>query len=150
MDKEHQNHTFYPPQRHNIPAGYGGPVKTPTENDVLSGRGGGVNSHTGNKRYRTLAHSTKADYLSPKTRKMQKTHIAANIVWTIRQSSPPGRFLKVDPSTGMWYEIGDKAAIRKTGQTLRENSSEFRLCWRDMIAEDNSKPKIESTKRSEV
>ena len=37
----------------------------------------------------------------------------------------PGRFLKEDPETGMWYEIGDKAAFRKTGQALREGSAKF-------------------------
>jgi len=118
---------------------------------VLSGRGGGVNGHPGNKRYRTLVNSMKAEYLSSKTRKTQKTHIAANIAWTIRQSNPPGRFLKVDASTGMWYEIGDKAAFRKTGQALRENSSEFRTCWRNMLAGDHGDaPEGKSSKRSGV
>ena len=70
----------------------------------------------------------KAEYLSETTRKNQKTQIAAKIVWTIRNSeSPgPGRFLKQDPETNLWYEIGDKAAFRKTGQALREKSAEFR------------------------
>mmetsp|Transcript_8233 Transcript_8233/g.16742 ORF Transcript_8233/g.16742 Transcript_8233/m.16742 type:complete len:115 (-) Transcript_8233:67-411(-) len=67
----------------------------------------------------------KAEYLSDTTRKNQKTQIAANIVWTIRNSKLPGRFLKQDPETNMWYEIGDKAAFRKTGQALRENSADF-------------------------
>ena len=106
------------------------------KNDVLSGRGGGVNGHPGNKRYRTFVNPMKAEYLSPRTRKSQKIHIAANIVWAIRQSNPPGRFLKVDVSSGIWHEIGDKAAFQKTGQALRENSSVFRTCWREMLAED--------------
>ena len=69
----------------------------------------------------------KAEYLKETTRKNQKTQIAANIVWTIRNSESmgPGRFLKEDPETGMWYEIGDKAAFRKTGQALREGSAKF-------------------------
>ncbi|KAL7554725.1 hypothetical protein ACHAWF_018260 [Thalassiosira exigua] len=75
----------------------------------------------------------KAEYLSPSARKMQKTHIAAQIVWAVRKCDPPGRFLKEDRSTGLWYEIGDKAAFRKTGQALRENSSEFRSCWQEML-----------------
>mmetsp|Transcript_2271 Transcript_2271/g.3517 ORF Transcript_2271/g.3517 Transcript_2271/m.3517 type:complete len:159 (+) Transcript_2271:144-620(+) len=126
---------IHPPPRPIIPAG-GAPVKIPHDNDVLSGRGGGVNSHPGNKRYRDLVISVKAEYLSPRTRKMQKSHIAANIVRMIRQQSdPPGRFLKMDASTGMWHEIGDKSAFRKTGQALRENSSVYRKCWKNMLAE---------------
>ena len=105
-----------------------------------------MNGHSGNKRYRTLVNSVKAEYLSPKTRKMQKSHIAAQIVWTVRESDPPGRFLKVDKNTGMWQEIGDKAAFRKTGQALRENSSEYRSCWRNKLAAaDGDSESISST-----
>jgi hypothetical protein len=91
-----------------------------------------VNSHQGNQRYRVLVNSFKAEYLSPDTRKKEKTQIAAQIVMVIRQSK--GRFLKVDESTGLWHEIGDKAAVRKTGQCLREGSSVFRSCWDNMLA----------------
>eukprot|EP01083_Nonionella_stella_P231179 816548_1 len=131
---ENQIHSSPRPK---TPAG-GDPVETPNHNDVLSGRGGAVNSHPGNKRYRDLVNSMKAEYLSPRTRKMQKTHIAASIVWEIRQSNPLGRFLKADASTGMWQEIGDKAAFRKTGQALRENSSVLRMCWKKMLAEEDN------------
>jgi len=129
MEKEHRRNPIHPSPKPKVLAGEE-PVKTPTRNDVLSGRGGGVNSHPGNKRYRALVNSMKVEYLNPKTRKAQKTHIAANVVWAIRQCDPPGRFLKVDKSTGMWYEIGDQAAFRKTGQALRENSFEYRTCWK--------------------
>ena len=106
------------------------------KNDVICGRGGGVNGNPGNRCHRSLVNSMKAEYLFPRTSKTYKTHIAANIVWAIRQSNPPGRFLKVDVSSGIWHEIGDKAAFHKTGQALRENSSVFRTCWREMLAED--------------
>jgi len=111
-----------------VAAGKGGAIHDPEPMDVLSGRGGAVNSHEGNKRYRKLVNLMKAEYLSETTRKNQKTQIAANIVRTIRNSeSPgPGRFLKQDPETTLWYEIGDKAAFRKTGQALREKSADFR------------------------
>ena len=98
-----------------------------------SGRGGAVNSHTGNIRYRQLVNVMKTEYLSPSTGKNQKTCIAARIVWMVRNSNdgsqPPGRFLKQDPESKLWYEIGDKAAFRKTGQALRENSAEFIKSW---------------------
>jgi len=97
--------------------------------DVLSGRGGGVNGHPGNKRYRALVNSAKDEYLSPRTKKLDKAHIALRIVKEVRESVPPGRFLKKDPRSGLWHEIGDAAAVRKTGQALRENSSEYRLSY---------------------
>jgi hypothetical protein len=56
----------------------------------------------------------KTAYLSPTTRKLEKAHIATSVVNSIRRLDPPGRFLKEDPKcSGIWYEIGDKAAIRK-------------------------------------
>jgi predicted ATP-grasp superfamily ATP-dependent carboligase len=76
----------------------------------------------------------KAEYLSETTRKNEKTRIAANIVWTIRNANSPGRFLKQDSDTNLWYEIGDKAAFRKTGQALRENSAEFIRSWEGKAA----------------
>ena len=37
-----------------------------------------------------------------------------------------GRFLKEDPVTGAWVEIGDERAVKKTGQALRESAPELR------------------------
>ena len=76
----------------------------------------------------------KAEYLRDTTRKNEKTRIAASIVWTIRNANSPGRFLKQDPDTNLWYEIGDKAAFSKTGQALRENSAEFIRSWDVKVA----------------
>merc|ERR1711971_1443762 len=50
--------------------------------------------------------------------------IAARVVYSIRKYN--GRFLKFDNATGYWYEIGDKAAFRKTGQALREGAPNVR------------------------
>lgn len=35
------------------------------------------------------------------------------IVRALRNSDPPGRFLKKDEKTGKWYDIGDKKAAEK-------------------------------------
>lgn len=155
MENGRKVNSLHPPPRPKILAGMGGPIKNPNKNDVLSGRGGGVNGHCGNQRYRILVNSMKTEYLDPRTRKMEKTHFAAKVVRTVRQSTPPGRFLKLDPDTGMWHEIGDKAACRKTGQALRENSSEFRSCWRKTLAlaeaeDDERKLQAESAKKPEA
>jgi len=116
---------FPPPVAH-VMAGHGGPVDHPTPNDVLSGRGSMVNNHPGNIRYRELCNAVKAEYLSPETRKMHKSHISARIVRAVRGGDRPGRFLKRDGRTGRWHEVGDRVAFRKTGQALREKAPQFR------------------------
>jgi len=101
-------------------------VKTPHANDVLSGRGGRINSHSGNVRFRELVDSLKREYLDPRTKKIEKARIAASIISSIRSLEPSGRFLKEDPHTGLWLEIGDERAWKKSGQALRESAPEIR------------------------
>lgn len=109
-----------------IPAGGIGPIAEPNENDVLCGRGGRINSHVGNRQFREVIQSRKKEYLAPTTKKLEKAHIAAAIINDIRSMQPPGRFLKEDGKSGMWFDIGDAKAIKKTGQALREDAPEIR------------------------
>jgi len=92
-------------------------------NDVLSGRGGRVNSHEGNIRFRELVTAEKLRYLKT-NKKKDKAKIAKGIVNKIRSLN--GRFLKEDSNTLLWIDIGDERAIRKTGQALREDAPEIR------------------------
>jgi hypothetical protein len=92
------------PTIHIPPRGIGS-VYSPERNDVLCGRGGRVQSHSGNVQFHDLVQLRKVDYLSDKTKKLEKAHIAASIVRQIREMEPPGRFLKEDPD-GSWYDIG--------------------------------------------
>jgi len=114
------------PPRAEVPPGHGGPVRIPNCNDVLSGRGGRINAHSGNVHFRELVESHKRDYLDPRTKKLEKAIIAARLVASIRNLDPPGKFLKEDPHTGMWVEIGDERAWKKAGQALRESAPEIR------------------------
>ncbi|KAL7525737.1 hypothetical protein ACHAXR_001135, partial [Thalassiosira sp. AJA248-18] len=113
-------------QRPTIPPGHASPVRTPHPHDVLSGRGGRINSHPGNVHFRTMVDSYKREYLDPRTKKAEKARIAARIVSNVRNSDPPGRFLKEDAHTGVWIEIGDERAWKKAGQALRESAPEIR------------------------
>lgn len=103
-----------------------GPIADPNVNDVLCGRGGRINSHPGNVQFRDVIHRKKKEYLAPTTKKLQKAHIAAGIVQDIRTMDPAGRFLKEEKGSGMWYDIGDAKAIKKTGQALREDAPDIR------------------------
>jgi hypothetical protein len=103
-----------------------GPIVDPNVNDVLCGRGGRINSHAGNLHFREVIASLKNIYLAKTTKKLEKAHIAAKIINDIRSKEPPGRFLKEDHDTGLWFDIGDAKAIKKAGQALREDAPDIR------------------------
>lgn len=113
------------PAVHVPPRGIG-PIEDPNPNDVLCGRGGRINAHEGNVQFRDIVAANKKEYLAKTTKKLEKAHIAARIVEVIRTMDPPGRFLKEDSETGMWFDIGDAKAIKKAGQALREDAPDIR------------------------
>mmetsp|Transcript_6775 Transcript_6775/g.16666 ORF Transcript_6775/g.16666 Transcript_6775/m.16666 type:complete len:799 (+) Transcript_6775:320-2716(+) len=116
-----------PPPRAMVDPNEGGPITTLNENDVLSGRGGRINNHPGNITFRLVCEDYKREYLDPRTRKLEKAHVAARLVQQIRSTNPPGRFLKEDPENpGMYVEIGDQKAWKKAGQALREDAPDVR------------------------
>jgi len=93
-------------------------IKTPHDHDVLSGRGGATLKHVGNYTFRYLVSFNKEAYV--RCCKSDKRKISRAIVEAIRKQNPPGRFLAYDRSSGFWSDIGDKKAIEKTSQALRE------------------------------
>jgi hypothetical protein len=96
--------------------------KEPSENDVLCGRGGSINSHPGNERFRILVEKRKRVYLTARF-KREKRLIACSIVSEIRALNP---FLSRDAKSGLWKDIGDEKARDKTSQALRENAPSIR------------------------
>lgn len=98
-----------------------------------------INSHEGNVQFRDIVNDTKKDYLAKSTKKLEKAHIAAGVVQQIRNMDPPGRFLKEDGDSGMWYDIGDAKAIKKVGQALREDAPDIREDIVEGSAEDGAK-----------
>jgi hypothetical protein len=56
--------------------------------------------------------------------KRQKMQISRSIVDAVRSSG--GRFLDKSPTTGFWADIGDRKAIEKTSQALRDGASGLR------------------------
>lgn len=114
------------------------PVVLPGPHDVLLGRGGGTNNHTGNIKFRQMVGEHKVQYFAAS--KVQKPQVARLVVKKWRELDPPGRFLirkdepkKNSPSTsgarnasneGVWYEVGDKKAREKASQCLRERTAE--------------------------
>lgn len=105
-------------------------IRAPNPQDVLSGRGGGINSHPGNKAYREWVRLRKEAYNLAVSKK-EKTEVAMQVLRQVKQQDPPGRFLQKDPtavrSGGHWWvEIDDSKALAKTTQALREGASRIR------------------------
>jgi hypothetical protein len=94
--------------------------------DVLSGRGGATNSHSGNRAFRSLVKEYQERYLLAKKR--DKPAVASIVVGLIREKG--GRFLtRADTSAlgqVLWTDIGDERAREKTCQALREGAPELR------------------------
>ena len=97
----------------------------PAANDVLCGRGGGINEHPGNRIYRNLVDSKKRVYLTARF-KREKRLVAEAVVRQIREQHPPGRFLARNGKDGEWHDIGDIKARDKASQALRENAPSIR------------------------
>jgi hypothetical protein len=100
---------------------------TPTERDVLLGRGGRTNNHAGNKRYLEAKERIQERYMAAS--KQGKTVISQDLVNVVHAWG--GRFLKMDTTTEQWYEADEIVARKKASQSLREiNTPEERLAKR--------------------
>lgn len=89
--------------------------------DVLCGRGGETNHHSGNVKYRSLVKRYQPLYIMSKRR--DKPLIASKIVRLVRYMG--GRFLRKDKSN-TWRDVGNTKAREKTSQALREGAPDLR------------------------
>lgn len=106
-----------------------GAVTKPRDSDVMCGRGGAAHRHPGNQTYRRLVTLNKGLYTT--CLKTEKLKISKSIVAAIREQH--GRFLekleKLATNTtdaDVWYDMGDKKAVEKTSQALREGQPKLR------------------------
>ncbi|CAB9515284.1 expressed unknown protein [Seminavis robusta] len=97
-------------------------ITHPGLHDCLCGRGGHATNHPGNVQFRMLVNQYKEFYLG--LSRCGKLQVAAEVVRLWRAQTPAGRFLAMtDPSQkeqSTWHDIGDKEALKKTTQCLRE------------------------------
>lgn len=89
--------------------------------DVLCGRGGETNHHSGNVKYRSLVKRYQPLYIMSKRR--DKPLIASKIVRLVRHMG--GRFLRKDKNN-CWRDVGNTKAREKTSQALREGAPDLR------------------------
>lgn len=125
-------------------------IHTPRASDVLFGRGGGTNTHAGNRLFRDLINAHRRDYL--KARKNDKPAITQRILEMVKEGHG-GRFLKKAPfsagggsnkkkgdgegssvvGTG-WHEVADSSAREKISQALRQRAPELKkLIYKDQF-----------------
>lgn len=97
-------------------------ISAPTNLDVLCGRGVATNRHIGNENFRALVKCHKKRYVC--SSKADKMKLSRFIVETIRAQN--GRFLEKGAATDLWADIGDKKAIEKTSQALRDGAAPLR------------------------
>ena len=83
------------------------------EYDVICGRGCRCFNHIGNKRFRKVVEAH-LDRYSRAVTKTDKTTIICEIVIHVRSISPDGGFVKKDPLTGRYFEVGDFLAVSTT------------------------------------
>lgn len=83
-------------------------IEEPGPHDVLCGRGAKIASFPGNKLWRELVKARREEYVS--MHKLKRWTLTQSIVDNVRALDPPGRFLRQDPSTGLWFDIGDQKA----------------------------------------
>lgn len=94
-----------------------------TDNDVICGRGGAVNAHPGNVRFRKFISEFKHQYLTEI--KQKKPLVAQRVLSAVRSSNPPGRFLVKCGEIG-YLPCDEDRAREKASQALREGAAKLR------------------------
>ena len=131
------------PELQHTHQGVDGGVEKPNKHDVLHGRGGNINTHSGNIYFRSLIEDNKRNYLTT-TIKRQKREITDSIIQMI--SNRGGRFLSRDEKSGLWTQVSEEKARDKTSQALRENAPEYKK----KIEEENEAVRAKQREKAEV
>jgi hypothetical protein len=95
-------------------------IVSPHDRDVKCGRGKPAEDHAGNRWYLEMVKARRTAHNEAKSQ-LSKRVVAEEVVDLVRNRG--GRFLKQDPGTRLWNDIGSDKAIAKAGQALREKPS---------------------------
>ena len=96
----------------------------PTCATVLLGRGKKILSHPGNQLFKEIVSTRLNAYLDAESR-LDKTAILMDVIEQVRQNNPGGGFVKQNPKTGQYFEVGDFLAKEKTAQAFRDALHEY-------------------------
>lgn len=93
----------------------------PGKFDVIIGRGKKCHSHFGNKRLKKII-MLRLDEYSRAILQSEKSQILRSIVSQIRNNpSHKGGFVKQDPQTSRWFDVGDNLAREKISKAFRDS-----------------------------
>jgi hypothetical protein len=120
-------------------------IAKPGIHDVLCGRGGAINNHAGNVKFRQMVKGHKLKYLA--ARRNDKPKVSQEVVEMWRELNPPGRFLartdgsrkgpgSVKAAGTTWADVGDKKAGEKASQCLRELTPDVISFLREMQSQE--------------
>jgi hypothetical protein len=99
------------------------PMK-PTEDDILFGRGGDINKHPGNVRFRAKALELAPSYEAYGDSKEEKYKVSVVLVDCMEAEKR--RFLEKGPD-GLWYKVLGNGIRKKASQALREKPRRHRV-----------------------
>jgi len=100
-------------------------ILTPSQNDVLSGKGKGMQNHHGNRTYRAIIAKWKPKYVQLGKTK-DKVDVAYKVLNELKTLKPPAKFLTKLEDSDRWYPQDEAAVISKIKQALRENAPNVR------------------------
>ena len=116
-------------------------VKTPTDLDVLIGRGTKNSDHCGNLKLTKLVEQNFDEYEAAP--KFQKTVISISLVQMVKRLN--GRFLKYDKQRKVWIIQSDEIARDKVAHGFRNAKSKMKLLQGQKISRPPVPPSVEPT-----
>jgi len=90
-----------------------GAIETPSDLDILRGRGGTTNRHKGNMRFRDEARKLRSAYRDDGVSRKEKYMYSNILLQAVKDYG--GRFLEKGDD-GFWYEMSENAARKKASQ----------------------------------
>ena len=94
---------------------------TPSQNDVVLGRGTPTNNREGNINFRNIVQCYKESYLAAR-KNNEKCLITLEVQQRIKNACPPGRFIRFCSKNSAWIEVDDEETRNKISQALRDNA----------------------------
>lgn len=94
-------------------------VYEPHDHDVKGGKGHGSNMHPGNRFYQAKVKEMKPLYAKTESN-FEKSLIATEIVNSVQQRDPPGRFLEQTGKNQPWVVLPHDKIMKKVKQALRD------------------------------
>ncbi|CAB9528301.1 Transcriptional regulator [Seminavis robusta] len=102
-------------------------IEYPGKHDVMLGRGGESNYHSGNLAFREFVKQFREEYQAAP--RYKKPEIAMKVVQHWRNLNPPGRFLtrtNPDNADSLWHDVDDKLATKRALKNLGESDRRTR------------------------